>query len=67
MQGGRDSEMLAELKAQWPTENWTETQIVFESHITAIPSAYRQIVIDAYAAPVDNQLAQMDTALSVQN
>lgn len=67
MQGDRDSEMLADLKAQWPTENWTEAQIVFESHITAIPSAYRQIAIDAYAAPVDNQLAQMDTALSVQN
>lgn len=67
MQGDRDDGTLSQLKAQWPTENWTEAKILFESHISAIPSAHRQIAIDAYAAPVDNQLAQMDTSVPLQN
>jgi len=67
MQGDRDDKTLSYLKAQWPDENWTEAKILFESHISAIPSVHRQIAIDAYAAPVDNQLARMDTSVPLPN
>jgi hypothetical protein len=58
MQGDRDSATFARLKQQWPDEDWLESQIRFQSHLAAIPSIHRQIVIDAYAAPVNSQLAQ---------
>ena len=67
MQGDRDDKTLSYLKAQWPDENWIEAKILFESHISAIPSVHRQIAIDAYAAPVDNQLAQVDTSVPLPN
>jgi hypothetical protein len=57
MQGNRDSETVSSLRAQWPDENWLEAQIQFDSHIGTIPGIHRQIAIDSYAAPVDNQLA----------
>jgi hypothetical protein len=57
MQGDRDSETVASLRAQWPDENWLEAQIQFDSHIATIPGIHRQIAIDSYAAPVENQLA----------
>ena len=57
MQGDRDSETVAGLRAQWPDENWLEAQIQFDSHIATIPGIHRQIAIDSYAAPVENQLA----------
>ncbi len=61
MQGERDSQTLAELQAQWPDENWLDAEVRFQSHIATIASEHRQIAIDAYAAPVDNQLAQQAT------
>ena len=67
MQRDRDDTTLSHLKAQWPDENWTEAKILFESHISTIPSVHRQIAIDAYAAPVDNQLARMDTSVPLPN
>ncbi len=57
MQGNRDSETVASLRAQWPDENWLDAQIQFDSHIAKIPGTHRQIAIDSYAASVDNQLA----------
>ncbi|MDG1164431.1 MAG: 1-acyl-sn-glycerol-3-phosphate acyltransferase [Porticoccaceae bacterium] len=57
MQGDKDSAALAALKQRWPREDWLETEVRFKSHLAAIPSMHRQIVIDAYATPVDNQLS----------
>ena len=50
-------EELEKLQQQWPDEDWPNAQASFESHLSQIPADHRQIVIDAYAAPVDNQLA----------
>ncbi|MDG2501022.1 MAG: 1-acyl-sn-glycerol-3-phosphate acyltransferase [Porticoccaceae bacterium] len=55
MQG--NSEGVEVLKEQWPDEDWLKAQTSFQSHIDQIPADHRQIVIDAYAAPVDNQIA----------
>lgn len=55
MQG--NSEGIEALKQQWPDEDWLKAQTSFQSHIDQIPADHRQIVIDAYAAPVDNQIA----------
>ena len=55
MQGNTDG--LDDLKQQWPNEDWSNAQRSFQSHIDQIPADHRQIVIDAYAAPVDNKLA----------
>jgi hypothetical protein len=63
MQGNRDSETVASLRAQWPDENWLEAQIQFDSHIATIPGIHRQIAIDSYAAPVENQLALLNHSI----
>lgn len=55
MQG--NSEGVEVLKEQWPDEDWLKAETSFQSHIDQIPADHRQIVIDAYAAPVDNQIA----------
>jgi len=55
MQG--NSEGIEALQQQWPDEDWLQAQTSFQSHIDQIPADHRQIVIDAYAAPVDNQIA----------
>ena len=55
MQG--NSEGIEVLQQQWPGEDWLKAQTSFQSHIDQIPADHRQIVIDAYAAPVDNQIA----------
>ncbi len=55
MQG--NSEGIEVLQQQWPEEDWLKAQTSFQSHIDQIPADHRQIVIDAYAAPVDNQIA----------
>ena len=55
MQG--NSEGIEALQQQWPDEDWLKAQTSFQSHIDQIPADHRQIVIDAYAAPVDNQVA----------
>ena len=58
LQGNTDAlDKLEELQQQWPDEDWSKAQASFESHVNQIPADYRQLVIDAYAAPVDNQLA----------
>ena len=67
MQGNRDSETVASLRAQWPDENWLEAQIQFDSHIGTIPGIHRQIAIDSYAAPVDNQLALLTNSQFVNS
>jgi hypothetical protein len=58
MQGNKDSATLETLKQQWPNEDWLEAQVRLESQLASIPSIHRSIAIDAYAAPVNNQLAQ---------
>ena len=55
MQGNREG--IEALQQQWPDEDWLKAQTSFQSHIDQIPAEHRQIVIDAYAAPVDNQIA----------
>jgi hypothetical protein len=55
MQG--NSEGIEVLQQQWPDEDWLKAQTSFQSHIDQIPADHRHIVIDAYAAPVDNQIA----------
>ena len=55
MQG--NSKGIEALQQQWPDEDWLKAQTSFQSHIDQIPADHRQIVIDAYAAPVDNQIA----------
>jgi hypothetical protein len=55
MQG--NSEGIEALQQQWPDEDWLKAQTSFQSHIDQIPADHRHIVIDAYAAPVDNQIA----------
>jgi thioesterase domain-containing protein len=55
MQGNTDG--LEALKRRWPDEDWSQAHSSFQSHIGKIPANHRQIVIEAYAAPVDNQLA----------
>ncbi len=59
MQGDRDSATVESLKQQWPDEDWLEARTRFDSQMASIPSIHRQIAVDAYAAPVDNQLAQL--------
>ena len=55
-----DNTSLETLKQQWPDEDWLQAQLRFQSHLATIPSLHRQIAIDAYAAPVNNQLAQQN-------
>jgi 1-acyl-sn-glycerol-3-phosphate acyltransferase len=55
MQGNTDG--LEALKRRWPDEDWSQAHSSFQSHIGKIPANHRHIVIEAYAAPVDNQLA----------
>jgi len=56
MQTPNDSEMLEVLKQQWPDENWMEAEAQFQAHLESVPSEQRELVIKAYATPVQNQL-----------
>lgn len=56
MQQGKDAEALDQLKQQWPEEDWIQAETKFEQHLQTVPEEQRSLVIDAYAAPVKNQL-----------
>jgi len=56
MQQVRDSNELEQLKQQWPDEDWLQAEEKFQDHLQSVPAEQRSLVIDAYAAPVKNQL-----------
>ncbi|MDG1694409.1 MAG: 1-acyl-sn-glycerol-3-phosphate acyltransferase [Porticoccaceae bacterium] len=56
MQANSDQQSLDQLKQQWPDENWSQAETDFETHLQSVPPEHRSLVIDAYAAPVKNQL-----------
>ena len=56
IQQGKDAEALGQLKQQWPEEDWAQAEAKFEDHLQTVPAEQRSLVIDAYAAPVKNQL-----------
>ena len=47
---------LAQLKQQWPDEDWIQAEAKFKDHLQSVPAEQQSLVIDAYAAPVKNQL-----------
>jgi len=57
MQAERDSNTVELLRQQWPDENWPVAEIKFKAHLDSVPSAQRELVLEAYARPVQNQLA----------
>ena len=57
MQAERDSNTVELLRQQWLDENWPEAEIKFKAHLDSVPSAQRELVLEAYARPVQNQLA----------
>lgn len=57
MQAERDSNTLELLKQQWPNENWSEAQAKFKAHLESVPDRQRELVIQVYGTPVENQLA----------
>ena len=48
--------MVDQLKQQWPDEDWLSAEAKFQAHLQTVPAEQRLLVIDAYAAPVENQL-----------
>ena len=56
MQQVRGSNELEQLKQQWPDEDWLQAEAKFQDHLQSVPAEQRSLVIDAYAAPVKNQL-----------
>ena len=56
MQQSRDAEELEQLQQQWPDEDWLQVEAKFQDHLQSVPAEQRSLVIDAYAAPVKNQL-----------
>ena len=56
MQQSRDSDDLEQLRQQWPDEDWLKAEAKFQDHLQSVPAEQRSLVIDAYAAPVKNQL-----------
>ena len=56
MQQSRDAEELEQLQQQWPDEDWLQAEAKFQDHLQSVPAEQRSLVIDAYAAPVKNQL-----------
>jgi len=57
MQAARDSNTVELLRQQWLDENWLEAEMKFKAHLDSVPSAQRELVLEAYARPVQNQLA----------
>jgi hypothetical protein len=57
MQAARDSNTVELLRQQWLDENWPEAEMKFKAHLDSVPSAQRELVLEAYARPVQNQLA----------
>ncbi|MGB2115683.1 MAG: 1-acyl-sn-glycerol-3-phosphate acyltransferase [Porticoccaceae bacterium] len=56
MQQGDDADGLDQLKQQWPEEDWSQSEAKFKDHLNLVPIEQQSLVIDAYAAPVKNQL-----------
>lgn len=61
------SEMLDELKQQWPGEDWIKAEQDFMDHIAQVPSDQRELVIKAYATPVEKQIAYSRENSSLDN
>lgn len=56
IQQGDDADGLDQLKQQWPEEDWSQAEAKFKDHLNLVPIEQQSLVIDAYAAPVKNQL-----------
>ena len=56
IQQGDDADELDHLKQQWPEEDWSQAEAKFKDHLNLVPIEQQSLVIDAYAAPVKNQL-----------
>lgn len=56
MQANSNQQSFDQLKQLWPGENWSQAETDFEAHLQSVPPEHRSLVIDAYAAPVKNQL-----------
>ena len=56
MQQSKNAYGLDQLKQQWPDEDWLQAEAKFKDHLQLVPQEQRSLVIDAYAAPVKNQL-----------
>ena len=56
IQQGANAEALDQLKQQWPEEDWPQAEAKFQQHLNSVPEEQQALVIDAYAAPVKNQL-----------
>ena len=56
IQQGTNTEELDQLKQQWPEEDWSQAEAKFQQHLNSVPEEQQSLVIDAYAAPVKNQL-----------
>ena len=52
-----DSLDVTELKHCWPDEDWFVAHAKFEERIEALPEKHRDIVVQAYASPVTDQLS----------
>ena len=64
MQADRDWVAVDQLRQQWPDEDWQEAESKFEAHLGSVPSVQRELAIQAYATPVQNQLdQQLDLAV----
>jgi hypothetical protein len=56
MQANSNQQSFDQLKQLCPDENWSQAETDFEAHLQSVPPEHRSLVIDAYAAPVKNQL-----------
>jgi hypothetical protein len=56
MQQNIEVKDLDQLKQQWPDEDWIQAEAKFKDHLQSVPAEQQSLVIDAYAAPVKNQL-----------
>jgi hypothetical protein len=56
MQQNIEVKELDQLKQQWPDEDWIQAEAKFKDHLQSVPAEQQSLVIDAYAAPVKNQL-----------
>ena len=52
-----DSLDVMELRDCWPDEDWFVAHSKFEKRIEALPEKHRDIVVQAYASPVTDQLS----------
>ena len=62
IQQGDDTDGLDQLKQQWPEEDWSQAEAKFKDHLNLVPIEQQSLVIDAYAAPVKNQLDYQESS-----